>query len=59
MHLADRLEITAVDTEIEADTFFPKIDKNIWIKTKNFFHPKDEKHQYNFTFKTYQKKENL
>lgn len=34
IHLADRLEITAVDTEIEADTFFPKIDKNIWIKTK-------------------------
>lgn len=53
---ADRLEITAVDAEIQADTFFPKIDEKIWIKTKNVFHPMDEKHQYNFTFETYEKK---
>jgi len=50
---ADKLEITLVDNDFEADTFFPEIDKNKWKLDFEEFHPKDEKHLYDFTFLTY------
>ncbi|MCD9856336.1 dihydrofolate reductase [Epilithonimonas sp. JDS] len=55
MELADRLEITFVDDDFEADTFFPKIDLKIWQKTNEEFHEKDEKNEHNFYFQTYEK----
>ena len=50
---ADKLEITLVDNDFEADTFFPEIDENKWKLDFEEFHPKDEKHLYDFTFLTY------
>ena len=50
---ADKLEITVVDHDFEADTFFPEIDENKWKLDFEEFHPKDEKHLYDFTFLTY------
>ncbi|MCG2793317.1 MAG: dihydrofolate reductase [Weeksellaceae bacterium] len=55
MDLADRLEITFVDEDFEADTFFPNIDMKIWQKTNEEFHEKDEKNKYNFYFQTYER----
>ena len=50
---ADKLEITVVDHNFEADTFFPEIDENKWKVDFEEFHPKDERHLYDFTFLTY------
>ncbi|RZJ37854.1 MAG: dihydrofolate reductase [Chryseobacterium sp.] len=55
MELADRLVITYVDQDFEADTFFPKIDLKIWQKTDEEFHPKDEQNDHDFYFQTYEK----
>ena len=55
MELADKLEITLVDEDFEADTFFPKIDMKIWQKTNEQFHEKHEKNNHNFYFQTYEK----
>lgn len=53
--LADKLEVTLVDTELKADTFFPKIDEKLWRKTQEICHEKDEKNQYDFCFQTFEK----
>lgn len=50
---ADKLEITRVHENFEADTFFPKIDERIWKLDRSEFHPKDERHNYSFTYLTY------
>lgn len=56
MAVADKIEITRVHENFEADTFFPEIDTSVWKETANEFHKKDEKHDYEFTFLTYQRK---
>ena len=57
MTLADKIEITRVHHSFDdADTFFPEIDTAIWKETFREFHDKDEKHDYAFTFFTYERK---
>lgn len=58
MEKVDRLEVTIVDTTLDADTFFPKIDPKIWEKTKEEKHLKDDKNPYDFSFITYERKSN-
>ncbi len=53
--LADQLEVTLVDAELNADTFFPKIDEKIWLKTNEITHQKDEKNQFDFSFQTFER----
>ena len=54
--LADKIEMTRVHSTFkDADTFFPEIDKTIWIETANTFHKKDKNHDHEFSFITYQK----
>ena len=53
--LADQLEVTQVNAELNADTFFPKIDSKIWAKTNETCYEKDEKNAYDFCFQTYEK----
>lgn len=55
MPLATTLEITRVHSVFQADTFFPEIDPLQWKLIKTEYHPKDEKHAFDFTFETYQK----
>lgn len=52
--LADRIELTVVDGDFEADVFFPKISPGDWRKTNEICHDKDEKHAYNFCFQTWE-----
>lgn len=55
MEITDRLEVTLVKAELEADTYFPKIDPKVWKKTAETCHEKDEKNPYDFCFQTYEK----
>ena len=56
IEIADKLDITRVHHTFDADTFFPEIDLNKWELTSTEFHPKDEKHHFDFTFETYLRK---
>lgn len=50
MPLAGKIDLTRVHATFEADTFFPEIDPEDWKLAGSEFHPKDEKHAYDFTF---------
>lgn len=53
--LADKLEITLVKADLEADAFFPKMNTRIWKKTNEICFEKDEKNAYDFCFQTFEK----
>jgi dihydrofolate reductase len=53
---ADRLYLTLVDAQPEADVFFPEFNESEWQLIKTEPHGKDEKHPYSFVFKIYEKK---
>ncbi len=55
MDVVDRLEVTLVKADLKADTFFPKIDEKIWMKTNEICHEKDEKNAYDFCFQTFER----
>ena len=52
---ATKIELTRVHHEFEGDTYFPEIDTKDWKETANEFHPKDNKHEYEFSFITYER----
>lgn len=54
--IADKIELTRVHTTVEADAFFPEIDETIWEVIQSEYHPKDEKHEYDFTYLTFVKR---
>jgi len=54
--VADKLDLTKVHATFEADTHFPEIDLSQWQLVFEEYHPKDERHDYAFTFQTYSKK---
>ena len=54
-NLVDIIYITRVHANIKGDTFFPKLNMKNWHKTSEKFHPKDEKHEYNFTYFKFEK----
>ena len=56
LELVNKIDITRVHTTLEADTFFPAIDTTKWELVFEEFHPKDEKHDFDFTFLTYVKR---
>jgi len=56
MDIAEKIELTRIHGTFEADTFFPEIDENQWILAAEKFHEKDEKHNYAFTYLTYERK---
>lgn len=53
---ADKIELTKVHHSFDADAFFPEIDSNEWELAGEEFHPKDEKHQFEFTYQTFLRK---
>ncbi|WP_339887609.1 dihydrofolate reductase [uncultured Flavobacterium sp.] len=56
IEIADKIELTRVHTTVDADTFFPEIDEDIWEVIQSEYHPKDEKHEYDFTYLTFVKR---
>lgn len=53
---ANKMELTKVHTSLEADTFFPLFAMEDWMLTTEEYHPKDEKHLYDFSYETYCRK---
>ncbi len=52
---ATKIELTRVHHEFEGDAYFPEIDLKDWKETANTFHKKDDKHEYEFSFLTYER----
>jgi len=53
--IADKIELTRVHHEFEADAFFPKINPVDWNEVDNTFHQKNDTHDYDFSFITYER----
>ena len=53
MPLADKIDLTRVHVIFEADTFFPEVDPSQWRLVSSTFHPKDDKHAYDFSFEEF------
>jgi dihydrofolate reductase len=56
INLVDKLEITKVHTNIDAEVYFPEIDNNIWKLVFEEHRYKDEKHAFDYSFQTFTKK---
>lgn len=54
--IADKLDLTFVHHEFEADVFFPDIDLTIWKETTRENHYVDDKNKYDYSFVTFIKK---
>lgn len=55
MEVADVIELTRVHGHFDADTYFPEIDEQQWKLVASEEHPADERHNYAFTYLTYQR----
>ena len=53
---ADRIELTRVHHQFDADAFFPEIKETEWELSQSEFHAKDEKHLFDYTYETYSNK---
>ncbi len=55
MPFATGIELTRVQGHFDADTFFPEIDETDWELTASEAHPRDERHDYPFTYLSYRR----
>lgn len=58
MPYVNKIELTRVHEQFEADTYFPEINSKEWELQHSESHPKDEKHKYSFDYETYVRKSN-
>jgi dihydrofolate reductase len=56
MDKADKLYLTRIHAKVEGDVHFPDYDEDQWELISEEYHSTDEKHVYDFTFRTYIKK---
>jgi dihydrofolate reductase len=56
--VADRVYLTEVHAEVDADTFFPEFDRRAWIEKECSYQPADEKNQHACTFRLLERKRN-
>jgi dihydrofolate reductase len=56
MQHTDKIYLTVVHENFEADAFFPEIDWNLWVETASEKHLPDEKNNLSFTFSTLERK---
>lgn len=54
--VADKIELTRVHGTFEADTYFPEIDEDQWKLVSEEYHDKDAKHEFAFTYLTYERR---
>ena len=52
---AQKIELTRVHGNFEADTFFPEIPQEQWKLISVEEHPIDDQHQFSFTYETWMK----
>ncbi len=55
MPIADKLDLTIVHHEFEADAFFPEIDTSIWKEKSREKFKADEMNKFDYSFVTYEK----
>lgn len=53
LEVADKLDLTFLHHNFEADTFFPEIDYTIWEETSRVFNKADENNKYDYSFVTF------
>jgi dihydrofolate reductase len=54
--LVDKMYITEVECDCQGDAFFPKFNADEWNLISEEKHSKDEKNEYNYNFKIYDRK---
>ncbi len=52
----DRVYLTEVDLKVEGDIYFPKLDLEKWKLVSSEPHEADEKNEFNYTFKLFERK---
>lgn len=52
---ADEIELTQIDAEFEADTWFPALDPGTWRVVAEKSHDADEKNRWPYRFLTYRR----
>jgi dihydrofolate reductase len=52
----EKIYLTLVHENFEADTFYPNLKKNEWSEVEKITHSADEKNKYNYTFKVLSRK---
>jgi len=55
MPYVKKMYVTEIDKEFEGDTFFPKIDDNMWKETSREKGIKDDKNNLDYYFVTYER----
>lgn len=50
---ADKIELTRVNATPDADAFFPDINPDQWKVIEETEHPVDDRHAYDFAYRTY------
>lgn len=55
IEIADKLDLTFVHHQFEADAFFPEIDKTIWKEMSREDFKADDKNKYNYSFVTFER----
>ena len=55
MPYVKKMYVTEIDKEFEGDTFFPKIDDNMWKETSREKRIKDDKNNLDYYFVTYER----
>ena len=56
LDVADKIELTRVYENFEADTFFPEIPLEKWNLIQEELYKKDERHKFDFTYQTFIRK---
>jgi len=56
LDVSDKIELTRVHENFEADTFFPEIPLEDWKLIHEELHEKDKRHKSDFTYQTFIKK---
>ncbi len=56
LQYSDKIELTRVHHNFEADAFFPEINPEEWELTHSQFNSKDDNHIFDYTYQTYTKK---
>ncbi len=54
--LWDKLYLTEVDLEVDGDIYFPEINSSEWNILSEDHHEKDDKNDFNYTFKILERK---
>lgn len=54
--LWDRLYLTVVDLDVHGDVHFPELDMREWSLVSQEDHAKDEKNEYSYSFKVFERK---